>query len=474
MPSTKMWQRRLCSIPPARELRQHLHRLYQRVHPDRFAQNPHAHDVNQRSFQTLQAALDHHFSANRASSGGPDPTATRTSLTFFAHADTSSRELRRAQVELSPGARSLATALLQLFAQLGLDPPPAHVLAPPKPAPMKEEAFRSVIALAQYARRHAARNASRKQQAAAEAAVAAAEARGADAKVLLFALQRAHGVHIDVDGAVPEDARRVALLGRLRDALRDASYGMGRSSVTSPLSAANIYLTAGFEAGWVTRDGFLPPYIELGACSKREQWDTVLCNPELRDACLQLRERRVRLRELEDAAAQTLRVRLVLHHLSDDALCEYADLLGELQNEKYSENLKNIALMVVPGEEIGSDDESGVLRVGVALGAVRVKKSLSELGPSVAVNHGRFVEEKGKREKEIKYAARALRLSALTIDEAVTNDQWTACATAMRQHAHKLSKVLDGADVHVVDGEAEVSEVGLIRLPWNFATNLKM
>lgn len=462
-----MWVRALCTqrrVGAPRALKQHLNRLYQVVHPDRFAGDAHARAVNERSFQQLQSALDDHFASST-----PPAKSSASTLVFFAHGE-SPGALRKASVRVGGGRGSLAAALGSLFDQLSLTPPPADALGGALDADPPPPQFDSLSALACAARSQAAAAAMRHQKRAAEEAAEAAAAHS-DAEVLRLALQRAHGIVVEVDAGLPRDGRLDALVARLRDALMDAA----RAGVE--LRGGRLTVDGGFDAGVVLEgDG---ADVVLGACAGRRQWDEALGDEELVERCRVRRMHERQTRELEYAAARVLGVRLVMHDVPVGMQADYRILLSELTDAAGDEDASSAAgrtevvVMLVPGDETSADAREGVLRIGVQLGSDGVRKAILAEAQELAARYAALVAKEKAFDRERAAIRRALRVDDVRRSDGVGDRQWATCVASMRERAEKMRRVLHGTSVVVVDDEAGVED-GEIRLPWDFATRLNV
>lgn len=457
-----------------KELKRYLHRFYQLVHPDRFAQEPQRRDTNLKSFQILQAALDRHFNTEDTGTRDytPDPITSQTTLTFFGHSTNPDGAPRKARAELQPGPRSLAEALLKLFAQLELDPPPAHILTPPSAPSPAERKYTSISDLAKVARSLAITRATARQEAATQAAASSAEQAG-DAKVLLLALQRAHGVKLTIDSSLPRDSRLAFVLTRVWDALRDATMDLNASPAVPPFRGMNIIVDAGFHV-----NSNVPELcVLLGACASREQWDSVLQDEELLAACREKRVRAERIRNLELKAAERLGCSLVFHHFSEkpvDEVPRYFALIESLAEGPQSESYFPIGAMLVDGSDVEEDVENGVIAIGVDQAIEEVRRIFQERGPSIGEKHTRILEEREARERDKQIVIRSLRLGTLNRRTTVADCQWVHCLKELRKHGSKLKGLgFEGADISVTNGDAGVSETGEIFLPWDFSTRMR-
>lgn len=445
-----------------KQLFKYIHKLYARIHPDKLATLPEQRDVNLESFQILNAAVQRNYESPHE----PDPISRPIPLTFYYH---DHDKVRNVRVQLGLGARALADALQELFNTLGLDPPPPHILRPPDPPLPHLRKFNSIQELSRAARMMGMKRAHVKQKRAAEAAEDIAQKKG-DAEVLVLALQRTHGITFKIDDSV-RNTKPAIVLGRIRDALMDAVHELNASMQFPPFRGARIVIDASFDARIL--DDSSTPTVLLGACASRAQWDTVLQDEGLYEACSTFRERASELRRLEVEAATVLGVSIVLHNFGDETL-KYREFLGKLSEGYESEDYLAIALMFVEGKDIDSDAKTGLLTVGINLDVDQVRKGIRIEGRRVAAEHEKLEAAREARETNKRMVVRALRIGALEKDSDVTDEQFGECLSMLRSKALQLKGFLEGADVRVVNDEAGVSEDGEIRLPYDFGTRMKV
>jgi len=464
--------RTFSTAAPSRKLKKYLNRLFQKVHPDFFSQHPEARDVNLRSFQILQASLQHHFhSDGETPAQGGDPVTNPTSLTFFSFIP-NSPQLRKTHVQLSSGRRSLTDALGTLFDNLNLQRPPIDVLNPPT----STHSFTRIGELGRIARRKAAHRATVHQMKVAEQAFSQASKIG-DAKVLILGLQRAHGVKITVCPSVPDDHRMTALLYRLRDALSDSIDQCG-TRAKPPLRDAVILLDGGFEAKRFVEYGLSRPTVLLGACATRQQWDIVLQDEEFLKSLSAHRDRAAELRGLEIRAAEALNIRMVLHNFQEgtDAVPAYIAVLKELiKRSEIGSNDEglDVSLMLVPGGDVTTDGDMGAIIMGIDVPIDEMDKLLREELYEISEEHRRIVTKREFREREKRAMKKELRLGSLSKDDDVTDEEWGECVRELRRRSRTLRGHFDGADVRIVRDKADVTEDGVLRLPYDFGRWMK-
>lgn len=449
----------------ARELKKYLHRLYQRVHPDRLGQFPEHRATNEKSFQDLQAALDRYhgeIQPVRPPSGAP------SALTFFVHAAsrTADEPLQKASVALHNG--NLAQALHELFQLVGLEPPPQSVLPRVQGAENdagagNAPAFETLTALVKHAR-HAQMAAMRRRHD--ESMAAAESAMDDEALVTRLALQRSRGVTVRLGGGLPQGHKLTLLFRRLAEQVAAASDVNMHSLV--------IEMDGGFDVSLNTQH--MHPTLHLGACAPSSVWGGVLSSDGLAAACTASRAASAKLRELESRTANALGVKLVLYDAATsppDAYVTLLDSLMSLGDSVYTQHVESIAIMLTPGTTASSDAIQGVLRTGVAMGPTSVLDYVRAHGPATNHAHVGLTTARTQETRRVHAITRSLRLANLRRGEDVSDRQWNRALDALRADRARLAAVLDGVAV-VVGTRARVLDTGEVEIPADFYKSVSL
>lgn len=429
-----------------RELKKHIHRLYQRIHPDRLARFPRQRLVNESSFKHLQSALDRHFKSAGVNEA-VRPTSAVRELTFFASREEGGGSgLRKAVVKFQE--TRLACALRDLFAALELEAPPAGALAAVAGGDRTSARLRELV---ERARRRTTQR-----------RVDANNTGPNEADVLQQAVRRAHGVRVELGGGLPARAEVMAL--------RRVAQALGRAAAASgDVAARPAVLVIDGGAAVTLDDAGWTPRLTLGACASDAAWRAVLHGPQMRAACEAARARLARLREGETRAARALRVRLLLCEVAadiasiqrDTALLQaYARVVAALsemapttkvENEwdrGPKANMSKLAVMITRGDTVHADVSGGVLHIGVDIGPDGILRAVQRAHP-VAEAHEHVARKRTAHDKLLVDVRRALRAARLRRAHGVPDAQWTAALRRLHAHAGVLRDIVSGASLAI-------------------------
>lgn len=440
------------STVSTRDVKRHIHRLYQRIHPDRLSNFPKERIINETSFQVLQSALDRYFDATDTPPAASKAPSTK--LTFFARSD-SVEGLCKAVVTFHE--HSLSTVIQDLFEGLGLEPPPHHVLSALGPLKRPKTSHLKLRDLVELAR-----------QAEATSNVERVAQKLDDATVSRLSTQRACGIRLNLCRSIPSHARAAAAK-RVRDLLTSASVDCTGAEVTVD-GGADTLIAPGH---WV-------PRLILGILASQARWVDTVTSSAFENACTEARNYRYSLRKTEKSAAAALGVRLILcaaddHGETNDALLNaYADAMSKISaaaTEHEIERLSRswraaLAVMVNEGDGVDVDVEAGLLHVGVGLGAEGIVEAVAgsqQLGQAVEERRQR----KAAEEKLITDTRRLIRAARLNRQSGLPQAAWEDALLALQRKAGVLRDVISGVSV-VVGVRSRVIGRGEIEIPYNF------
>lgn len=441
-------------ITSSQEVKRHIHRLYQHIHPDRLVSFPKERLTNETSFQVLQSALDRYFKPSDETPSAVQNTPC-TKLTFFARSN-SAKGLCKAVVTFHENR--LATVLHDLFAGLGLEPPPRSVLSvigPISPSQPSHIRLKDLV--------HRAR------QAKGTGSATRATENLDGATVSRLATERACGIRLSVCNSVPLGARATAA-ERVRDLLTS-------SCVDS--TGMDVIVNGG--TGVLVAPHRWAPRLILGVLASQAQWLDVVTSTAFNVACMKARDQRNSLREAERSAASAIGVRLILcnvDHLygeGNDVLLDcYADIVSKISEQSTELECefargswrKELAVMVNEGNEVSTDVDTGLLRVGAALGA---KGVVNAVAGSQWLSHA-HKDRRQKKEAEEKFVAdtrRLLKASRLYRKDGLPQEAWEVGLRGLRRKAVVLKDALSGVSV-MVGVRARVVGHGEVEIPYNF------
>lgn len=436
----------------SRDVKRHVHRLYQHIHPDRLASFPKEQSINETSFQILQSALDRYFQPVKTPSAVTGAPSTK--LTFYARSD-NDQGLCKAVVTFHD--HSLATVLKELFTGLGLEPPPHNILSAIGPLPSPQTPQFKLRDLVERAR-----------QARATSATEHASQQLDDITVSRLTTQRACGIRLSLCNSVPFNARAMAAK-RVRDALASSS-----------IDSTGVEVTVDGGADTVVAPGRWAPRLTLGILASQSRWLDTVTSLAFEKACMEARECRLTLQEAEKSAAAALGVRIVLcatdvhGEVSDTLLEAYADALSLISRAATTGDIKNnhgswraaLAVMVDEGKEVDVDVETGLLHVGVALGASGIIEAVSGSRQLARTAEERR-QKKAAEAKLITDTRRLIRAARLHRQNGLPQAAWEDGLRALQRKAGVLRDVISGVSV-VVGMRGRVLGRGEIEIPYNF------
>lgn len=499
------------SLSAARnDLKKHLRRLYQRIHPDRLAQHPDERLVNQSSFQHLQSALDPHLKPNSNSSDtssqrSHQPSSVRQ-LTFFSNSQDGSDRLIKTNVDFHE--RRLANALVDLFKSLGIDPPSQSTLSTvfPSSAPSFSSSFRygktlqraHLRQLVDRARRlrnpfvrasspssDSTSSNSRPSSAAGATNDNAHSSSGSpdEATLLLHALQRRHGITIKIQPYLP--VQPLILLRRLAGAL---AYLEEHGESIRPCL---VRLTPGKTAGRIPQPDVeaaasedkhhipVVPVIGLGAMATDATWRTVIDCVDLSADCTAARGYAQQLHLVQVLAARALGVRLILCEVDSHAarsasdvqlLREYEELIRDVSKQRQtpggSAEMRQLAVMITEGDKVKSDANQGVVKVGVKCKVNGLRKAIKNAA-GVARRYAQECKRREDEERLTESVRRELRLERLRRVEEVNDREWATAIIKLRRNSGALREVFVGVSL-VVGLETRLLRGGELELAHDF------
>lgn len=442
-----------CSI---RELKRHIHRLYKHIHPDRLTGFPEQRVINEASFQVLQSALDRHFNPSEATTTTSSTPSTK--LTFFARTDNYTG-LSKAVITFHESR--LASALQDIFAGLGLDPPPQDLLLSLVPTHVRHSLPR-LRDLVERARR------SRSFQSDTYTAQTLD-----DATVSRLTTQRACGIHLNICNSVPVHAQAAAAK-RVRDVLTSSAVDTRGIEVTVDGGASTTIISN----RWT-------PHVTLGILASKRRWHDTLTSAAFNAVCTEARNHRSALREAEKSAASALGVRLVLcstdvhGEVDDKLLVAYARVIEDISanGKEFGGNgfeswRSSLAVMISAGSKVEMDVENGLLHVGVDLGANGVDKIV---GSCKWVSKA-FEERRDKKEadwKMVEDTRRMIGAARLGRHDELTQTEWEDGLRALRRRAGVLRDMLSGVSV-LIGVRPRVNEKGEVEIPYNFEKQVEI
>lgn len=470
-----------------RELKRHVLRLYKHIHPDRLGRFPRQRAVNENSFQILQSAIDRHFDRVEARVSTPPPAPQPAQqLTFFAHGsaekeNSDRHNLTKAVIHMHESR--LGHALVSLFKELGLEPPPQNIL-PGTVADVEGMQFSSLRELIKHARQVEMELITKKNQATVNAVQ-----RSIDDEVVVtrLALQRSRGVQIVLGTGLPVKLER--LFRRLSRTIRTAR--------NVDLSTSVIELDGGFEVELNTSGAF--PFIKLGACASEESWLETLGSKQACTAAKAGQTFALQLREMEAALARTIGVRLVMHdfqlvqggawdskeqeetdnldvHLNGSALLRrYQSVLRYCTSSSESDmgvvaidGVGSLALMFTEGSSFHTDVEQGVLRVGIDDDIDKIMESLKTHGAYVNSMYERKRVHAQNEEKRLSVVRRALGIRSIRRTEEVSGRDWDTVLTKLQSDSSRLRKVFDGTAVVIGTQARLLVDSGEVEIPHDY------
>lgn len=436
----------------SRDVKRHIHRLYQHIHPDRLASFPKEQNINETSFQVLQSALDRYFQPVKTPAAAT--SAPPTKLTFYARSD-NAKGLCKAVVTFHD--HSLATVLKELFTGLGLEPPPHNILSAIGPLPRPQTSQFRLRDLVERAR-----------QVRATVTTEHASQQLDDVSVSRLTTQRACGIRLNLCNSVPFNARAMAAK-RVRDALASSS-----------IDSTGIEVTVDGGADTLVAPGRWAPRLTLGILASQTRWLDTVNSSTFEKVCIEARDCRLTLQEAEKSAAAALGVRIVLcatdvhGEVSDTLLDAYADALSQISRAATNGEIKNphgswraaLAVMVNEGDAVDVDVETGLLHVGVALGANGIIEAVAgsqQLAQTAEVRR----QKKAAEAKLITDTRRLIRAARLHRQNGLPQAAWEDGLRALQRKAGVLREVISGVSV-VVGMRGRVLGRGKIEIPYNF------
>lgn len=447
------------------QVKKHVRRLYQHIHPDRLAQHPKQRSINESSFQILQSALDTHLKpwspTNNNNSSRHSHSQTSCELTFFANKSDGTNGLIKAHVIFQE--TRLASVLLDLFKKFGLkDAPSASTLSTVFPSSSAPTAASSndlgtLIDLA------------RKQRNPFASTTSTAGASVNETQILLHGLQRRYGVNVQLeDGYVK--SRALIVLRRLASVLTSLE-----ENGDSIIRAASIHIDGERSAGTIVSygDDSLVPVVRLGAMGADSEWLSALECRQVVEGCEKARVKLQRLHGLQVRAAWTVGVRLMASEVSVleakdrrevGFILQYEKLLSELlvaspMEEDVTEDVtrvtsmrNRIAIMITKSKpEMEMDENQGMIRVCVDSGVEGIRKAVgSAEAMSMAQRFQRLCATREADRRLTESVRRELGLQRLRRVEGVLSDaQWRDGLFRLRRRRSDLKRIMAGVSVSI-------------------------
>lgn len=493
------------------DLKKHLRRLYQRIHPDRLAQHPDERLVNQSSFQHLQSALDPHLKPNSNSSDSAasqrshQPSPVRQ-LTFFSNSQDGSERLIKTNINFHE--RRLANALVDLFQSLGIDPPSESTLSTVFPSSassfsssfrygktLRRAHLRQLVDRARLLRNPFVRapqpssdstsSNSRPSSGVGAGNVNSHATSGSpdEATLLLHALQRRHGITIKILPYLP--VQPLILLRRLAgvlayleehgDSIRPCLVHLTPGKTARRIAQPDVEAAASEDKHHIP----VVPVIGLGAMATDATWRTAIDCVDLNADCTAARAYAQQLHLVQVLAARALGVRLVLCEVDSHAarsasdvrlLREYEELIRDVSKQRQtpgsSADMRQLAVMITEGDEVESDANQGIVKVGVKRKADGVRKAIRKAA-GVARRYAQECKRKEDEERLTESVRRELRLERLRRVEEVSDREWTMAITKLRRNSGALREVFAGISL-VVGLETRLLRGGELELAHDF------
>jgi hypothetical protein len=479
-------------------LSRHLSRLWLKIHPDLFSQHPKEQAVNEQSFKSLQEALtaaesDSHDDGKAQRSFGPN-SSPPTKLSFYFRGEDSSRKLAKTSVVLRHG--EVATAIVQLFNSLSLEPPPRNVL-PSSPTgltgtgsgygPRWASASVTLTSIVREAR-FAGMDSMQVQQDGGVAAARAAEWAQSDSNRLRLVLQRTRGVSIQLGSGLPRRGGRIIGMDRLAAALRRCP--------TANIAGLRVVIDGGFD----TRLHSSRAELVLGVCATDSEWGAALGSGAVSAAAA---ERRA-LGASERDAAKALGVSYVLFRWGaddeddDTAQRNYvayrqflAHALGQggvksALRRPVIDGVESLSLVLVGSVSEGISTASrtsncvlesnvveGVLYVDVHAPWQSIVATVSTRGSSIVAEHDTLRAKARAEDQFVWRVRRALRIDSLRRADDVSDSQWRHALNDLLADAGRIGGIMDRSKI-VVGTKSCLTDSGEVQIAWNFRETLRL